>query len=98
MRKTAVLQRKTAVLIGGLDWNRTSDTRIFNPLLYQLSYRAWQTKIIAELQGATLNYARPEHTNDRTTWRRSEAMSVAAFVACHVHAQLFEFAVQVRAL
>jgi len=41
MRKTAVLQRKTAVLIGGLDWNRTSDTRIFNPLLYQLSYRAW---------------------------------------------------------
>jgi hypothetical protein len=25
---------------GGLDWNRTSDTRIFNPLLYQLSYRA----------------------------------------------------------
>ena len=27
-------------LSGGLDWNRTSDTRIFNPLLYQLSYRA----------------------------------------------------------
>jgi hypothetical protein len=27
-------------LFGGLDWNRTSDTRIFNPLLYQLSYRA----------------------------------------------------------
>ena len=30
----------TAVKFGGLDWNRTSDTRIFNPLLYQLSYRA----------------------------------------------------------
>jgi len=28
------------LLFGGLDWNRTSDTRIFNPLLYQLSYRA----------------------------------------------------------
>ena len=28
------------VKFGGLDWNRTSDTRIFNPLLYQLSYRA----------------------------------------------------------
>jgi hypothetical protein len=26
---------------GGLGRNRTTDTRIFNPLLYQLSYRAW---------------------------------------------------------
>ena len=26
--------------IGGLGRNRTTDTRIFNPLLYQLSYRA----------------------------------------------------------
>jgi len=25
---------------GGLGQNRTADTRIFNPLLYQLSYRA----------------------------------------------------------
>ena len=25
---------------GGLARNRTTDTRIFNPLLYQLSYRA----------------------------------------------------------
>ena len=25
-------------LYGADDWNRTSDTRIFNPLLYQLSY------------------------------------------------------------
>jgi hypothetical protein len=25
---------------GGLDGDRTCDTRIFNPLLYQLSYRA----------------------------------------------------------
>jgi hypothetical protein len=35
-------------LYGGLDWNRTSDTRIFNPLLYQLSYRA-ESKIVADL-------------------------------------------------
>ena len=34
---------------GGLDWNRTSDTRIFNPLLYQLSYRAVKTDILAGL-------------------------------------------------
>ena len=27
-------------MFGGLGRNRTTDTRIFNPLLYQLSYRA----------------------------------------------------------
>ncbi len=31
---------------GGLGRNRTTDTRIFNPLLYQLSYRA-ESQIIA---------------------------------------------------
>ncbi len=31
---------ETTVLFGGLGRNRTTDTRIFNPLLYQLSYRA----------------------------------------------------------
>ena len=35
------------LVYGGLDWNRTSDTRIFNPLLYQLSYRALRSGIIA---------------------------------------------------
>ena len=32
---------------GGLGRDRTIDTRIFNPLLYQLSYRAGKRKIIA---------------------------------------------------
>ena len=32
--------REIKVLDGAQDRNRTSDTRIFNPLLYQLSYRA----------------------------------------------------------
>ena len=32
------------LVYGGLDWNRTSDTRIFNPLLYQLSYRALEKR------------------------------------------------------
>ena len=32
------------VWIGGLGRNRTIDTRIFNPLLYQLSYRASQKR------------------------------------------------------
>jgi hypothetical protein len=31
-------------LNGGLGRNRTTDTRIFNPLLYQLSYRATQKR------------------------------------------------------
>ncbi len=30
----------TGANFGGEDWGRTSDTRIFNPLLYQLSYIA----------------------------------------------------------
>ena len=30
-------------LYGGLGRNRTTDTRIFNPLLYQLSYQAVAT-------------------------------------------------------
>jgi hypothetical protein len=33
-------------ILGGLGRNRTTDTRIFNPLLYQLSYQAlfWPPK------------------------------------------------------
>ena len=30
---------------GGLGRNRTTDTRIFNPLLYQLSYRAKSSRL-----------------------------------------------------
>jgi hypothetical protein len=33
------------ILIGGRDWNRTSDTRIFNPLLYRLSYSAFMQNL-----------------------------------------------------
>jgi hypothetical protein len=40
-RKKASFAEKLAFLLtGGLGRNRTTDTRIFNPLLYQLSYRA----------------------------------------------------------
>ena len=28
------------LIFGGLKWNRTTDTGIFSPLLYQLSYQA----------------------------------------------------------
>ncbi len=33
-------------LFGGLGRNRTTDTRIFNPLLYQLSYQANEPRIM----------------------------------------------------
>ena len=33
-------QIETAESVGGQEWNRTTDTRIFNPLLYRLSYLA----------------------------------------------------------
>ena len=36
---------------GGLGRNRTTDTRIFNPLLYQLSYRALYAKTADESVG-----------------------------------------------
>ena len=33
-------QDELSVILGGPGRNRTTDTRIFNPLLYQLSYQA----------------------------------------------------------
>ena len=36
-------------MFGGLGRNRTIDTRIFNPLLYQLSYRAKQKRKYSSL-------------------------------------------------
>ena len=44
--KTVALKVMLRFSSGGLGRNRTTDTRIFNPLLYQLSYQA-KTKIIA---------------------------------------------------
>ena len=47
--KTAAFFQRQRFLFGGLGRNRTIDTRIFNPLLYQLSYRAGKLQIIAPL-------------------------------------------------
>ena len=33
-------------LFGGFEWNRTADTGIFSPLLYQLSYEALYKKYL----------------------------------------------------
>lgn len=40
IEKPLTLFRIRGFEFGGLGRNRTTDTRIFNPLLYQLSYRA----------------------------------------------------------
>ncbi len=39
LKKPLILANQ-GLLFGGLGRNRTTDTRIFNPLLYRLSYRA----------------------------------------------------------
>ena len=44
LRKCSARFNLLRLVYGGLDWNRTSDTRIFNPLLYQLSYRAYKKR------------------------------------------------------
>jgi hypothetical protein len=78
---------------GGLGRNRTTDTRIFNPLLYRLSYRAKicfsfarKPSIIAYLWALICDVI-----------ARRIALGVA-LAAAEVYAKLFEFAVQMRAL
>ena len=51
---------------GGLGRNRTTDTRIFNPLLYQLSYRANRSGIITAFSGLTQPRP-PRLLRDRST-------------------------------
>ena len=38
-------------ILGGLGRNRTTDTRIFNPLLYQLSYQANEVRNYTQFFG-----------------------------------------------
>ncbi len=40
MQKAPVMANEGFAFFGGPGRNRTTDTRIFNPLLYQLSYQA----------------------------------------------------------
>ena len=42
LRAQVIKNKKSTINIinGGSEWNRTTDTRIFSPLLYRLSYRA----------------------------------------------------------
>ena len=47
--------------LGGLGRNRTTDTRIFNPLLYQLSYRA--------VESAEYSRPRPRYRDGQEDFR-----------------------------
>ena len=76
--------RSGILYFGGLGRNRTTDTRIFNPLLYRLSYQANSLLIFA--------IAVISEDLDYTSIRGRFA------VAGQVNAQLFELAVQVGAL
>ena len=71
---------------GGLGRNRTTDTRIFNPLLYRLSYRA-KPYIIAARIGFNLAFAALTKTSYRV-----------AFATGQIDTQLFELAVKMSAL
>src|SRR4051794_6023290 len=79
-RKAGALQGRWEA--GGLGRNRTTDTRIFNPLLYQLSYQA-------EIDEARSIASAPHGAGGRAS---------AAPVARQVDAELLELAVEVRAL
>jgi hypothetical protein len=62
---------------GGLGRNRTTDTRIFSPLLYRLSYRAISSLTKLAIVATFL---------------------VTSLVFAHIHSQLLEFSIQMRAL
>ena len=51
------MREKLEKSVGGQEWNRTTDTRIFNPLLYRLSYLAIDLKRVY-LQNDPLERAR----------------------------------------
>ena len=54
--------------LGGLGRNRTTDTRIFNPLLYQLSYQAARGGTMAACSPQTAGFA-AKQGNSETAWR-----------------------------
>ena len=86
--------------LGGLGRNRTTDTRIFNPLLYQLSYQA--TLFFSRSDRTSSSPAPKSEDRDCSTDRGLGARlagldAVAALVAAEVHAELLELAVEVGA-
>ena len=74
--------------LGGLGRNRTTDTRIFNPLLYQLSYQAARGGTIAACSPQTAGFAAKQR-GCKTGWHPffsdvSSAISVEVVAAVPV--------------
>ena len=74
----------TGVLYGGFGRNRTADTRIFSPLLYQLSYKAVCSMIDFKIKMAVSTGFEPaifcvtgRHVNPYTT--RPDLIAGAGF-------------------
>src|ERR1700753_955448 len=55
---TCMSGRCARYVLGGPGRNRTTDTRIFNPLLYQLSYRATQKREYSNIAHGDSSLAR----------------------------------------
>jgi hypothetical protein len=80
---------------GGLGRNRTIDTRIFNPLLYQLSYRANEEQDY--IKGFSLWQALSLKKLKRAGFTRRARRSLALVLA-EIDAELLELAIQVSTL
>ena len=85
-KKKASVRTLRLSRFGGLGQNRTADTRIFNPLLYQLSYRA-ESEIIA-----------PSGKGIKRSGREKTVFSSHALGFGQIHTELLELAIQMRAL
>ena len=62
---------------GGSEQNRTADTRIFNPLLYQLSYQAIKMAVLTGIEPAIFGVT-DRHVNRYTTgpfWLRGKDLN-----------------------
>ena len=69
------LETRLYVITCGIDWNRTSDTRIFSPLLYHLSYDAISSKGGAKVQRFLKNQIPLSRIRDEAGEKTSEDLN-----------------------
>ena len=63
---------------GGSKWNRTTDTGIFSPLLYQLSYRALYKKYLVFILDILATWNGLEPSTSAVTGRHSNQLNYQA--------------------
>ena len=68
--------------LGGLGQNRTADTRIFNPLLYQLSYRARAFDFNRSFSSARARASKIVRHQDRPLPNKIRGEMAAAITGC----------------